>query len=164
MKIIKYILKYGIDPNLKDGFSQTPLHLALNYSLCDVSSALIKNEEYEFSCDSEGNTEYHKWVSHYCLNCLNLLMNKQPNYNVRNKNYNNPLHQSIIENNMEALRLLMENCQFNLEEEGESKFNLIQLACVYSDLVFIKKIYFLKFHKYLKFDNIERKYLNISMV
>jgi len=131
-------LKYGIDPNLKDGFSQTPLHIALNHSLCEISFALINNEDYEFSCDVDGNTEYHKWINHYCLKCLNLLINKQPNYNVKNKNKNNPLHHSVIENNIEALRLLMENCQFNLEEEGENKMNLIQLACVYSDLVNLK--------------------------
>lgn len=141
MKIIKYILKYGIDPNLKDGFSQTPLHIALNYSLCDISSALINNEEYEFSCDIEGNTEYHKWISHNCLKCLNLLMNRQPIYNLKNNKQNNPLHLSVIENNIEALRLLMENCQLNLEDEGENKLNLIQLACFYSDLV-IMTLYF----------------------
>ncbi len=64
-------------------------------------------------------------------------MNRQPIYNLKNNKQNNPLHQSVIENNIEALTLLMENCQFNLEEEGESKLNLIQLACVYSDLVII---------------------------
>lgn len=130
---------------MKDGFSQTPLHIALNHSLCDESAALINNDEYEFSSDVEGNTEYHKWIGHFCLKCLNFLINRQPIYNLKNNKQNNPLHQSVIENNIEALRLLMENCQFNLEEEGENSLNLIQLACVYADLVikikFSKKLF-----------------------
>jgi len=155
MKIIKYILKYGVDPNLKDGFSQTPLHIALNFSLCDISSSLILNEEYNFISDFEGNTEYHKWISHSCLKCLNLLMNREPNYNKKNNIQNNPLHQCVSENNLEALTLLMENCQFNLEEEGEKGFNLIQLACVYADLVKILNILYT-----IIIDNITKKYFN----
>jgi len=62
-------------------------------------------------------------------------MNRQANYNNKNNKKNNPLHQSVVENNIEALTLLMENCQFYLDDEGENKLNLIQLACVYSDLV-----------------------------
>ncbi len=129
-------MKYGVDPNLKDGYCQTPLHLALSNSLCDISCSLINNEDLEFCSDFEGNTEYHKWINHSCLKCLNLLMNKQANYNSKNNKKNNPLHQSVIENNIKALTLLMENCQFILDDEGENKLNLIQLASVYSDIVF----------------------------
>lgn len=136
MKIIKYILKYGIDTNLKDGLMQTPLHLALSHYLCDVSSALIVNEEYQFCADVDGNTEYHKWVNHACLKCLNLLLNKKPDYKrSKNNKGNNPLHQAVIENNIEALQLLLENCDFSLDESGEHNHNLIQLSCLYSELV-----------------------------
>lgn len=96
---------------------------------------MIINEEYNLSIDSDGNTEYHKWINHACLKCLNLLMNKKPEYNKKNNKGNNPLHQTVIENNIEALTLLMENCQINLEEKGENDMNIIQLACVYADVV-----------------------------
>ena len=62
-------------------------------------------------------------------------MKKNLNYNLKNTKGNNPLHQAVIANNAESLRLLLENCQFDLEEKGEFDLNLIQLACVYSDLV-----------------------------
>ena len=135
MKISKYILKYGIDPNLKDGFNQTALHLSLSNSLCDISSSLIINEEYNFCQDTEGNTEYHKWINHSCLNCLKLLNKINPGYNLKNHKGNSVLHQAVIDNNYQALKFLLEICKFNLEDKGEKDFNLLQLCCMHADMV-----------------------------
>jgi ankyrin repeat protein len=129
------MLKYGIDINLKDGNSQTALHISITYDLCDINGSIINNEDYEFCIDNDGNNEYHKWVNSGCLICLYALMKKNLNYNLKNLKGNNALHEAVIKNNHESLRLLLENCQFDLEEKGEFDYNLIQLACVYSDLV-----------------------------
>ena len=139
------MLKYGIDLNLKDGELQSPLHISIMNDLCAINTSMINNEEYRFCYDIEGNSEYHKWVYNGCLTCLYTLLKKNLNYNVKNSKGNNPLHQAVIKNNKESLRLLLENCQFDLEEKGEFDYNLIQLACVYSDLV----IYFYYFFNIL---------------
>jgi ankyrin repeat protein len=114
---------------------QTPLHISLSNCLCDISIAIVMIPEYEFFNDIDGNSEYHKWVNHACLFCLNSLINKNHNYNVKNNKGNNPLHQAIVENSFYAVKLFLENCQFDLEETGENCLNLLQLSCVYSDLV-----------------------------
>jgi ankyrin repeat protein len=129
------MLKYGIDLNLKDEKLQSPLHISISIDLCSINTAILNNEDYEFCADIDGNTEYHKWVNSGCLICLYSLMKKNLNYNLKNTKGNNPLHEAVIKNNQESLRLLLENCQFDLEEKGEFNYNLIQLSCVYSDLV-----------------------------
>lgn len=138
------MLKYGIDLNLKDNELQSSLHISMSNDLCNINTAIINNQEYEYCRDIEGNNEYHKWVNNGCLICLYALMKKNLDYNVKNSKGNNPLHQAVIRNNQESLRLLLENCQFDLEEKGEFDYNLIQLACVYSDLVIKDAFYFLK--------------------
>jgi ankyrin repeat protein len=125
-----------MDINVLDSFKQTPLHIALMIESCEIVNRIfILKHSLLLKIDSESNNELHKWVNHSCESCLLNLKEiiTDRSYIIR-KNYlgNNALHQAVIENNFNSFKLLIENFNFDLTEQGENDSTLLELCCLYN--------------------------------
>jgi ankyrin repeat protein len=147
VKILSYMLKTRIDINVKDEKSQSSLHFAIKYGMCDVVEKIYSyySKELELVEDWNGNTELHKWVIFHseCESCLKILgklktlKNKTEYFVKKNNRENNPLHLSIIYEMFEGFKLLLSNKYFeiDLNELGENYNNLLHFASIYKNFV-----------------------------
>jgi len=147
------VSKYIIDQcnegelNKKDIAKQSILHLALGNSLCDISKMILAKFSFKLSSDINQNTEFHKWIYHSCKECLVLLLQKSGNssrYKLRNSKKNSPLHLAVVENRIEAVKLFLQLCDFDLFEKGEEDMSLVELAIVYANEV-LNNSFFISF-------------------
>lgn len=146
-RILSYMLKTRIDINVKDEKSQTPLHFAIKFGLCEVVENIYTyySKELVLVEDWNGNTELHKWVIFHsnCENCLKILSklktlkNKTEYFVKRNSRGNSALHLSIIYEMFNAFKLLISNKYFEIDitDLGENNNNLLHFACIYKNTV-----------------------------
>ena len=132
------MLSQKVDVNMCDQYNQTPLQIAIAVNHCEIVEIILNNKDIKYANDYENNNELHVWVDKACEICLNKLIKVIKNETIYEKNVkgNNAIHQSIIVNNILAFKLLIEKFKykdFNLQ--GESNYNLLQLCCVYGDIV-----------------------------
>jgi len=76
-KIVNRMIDIHKLHNQKDISLQTPLHIALVEGNCELVEKLLSIKDIVYAQDSDGNNEYHKWVSHECEKCLKLLLTKK---------------------------------------------------------------------------------------
>jgi ankyrin repeat protein len=147
VRILSYMLKTRIDINVKDEKSQTPLHFAIKFGMCEVVENIYTyySKELELVEDWNGNTELHKWVIFHsnCESCLKILgklktlKNKNEFFVKKNLRGNSPLHLSIIYEMLNAFKLLISNKYFEIDitELGENNNSLLHFACIYKNTV-----------------------------
>jgi ankyrin repeat protein len=143
--ITRYLIDNRVNFNVKESEGKSVLHISLEESLCEMIQYILRNNlsDIEFSHDEHGDNELHKWIVFHssCKDCLSSLgkFSKIKNEHFTNKNLkgNNPLHQSVIEENLSALKLLASGKYFNfdLNEQGENGNSLLHLACYFKNTV-----------------------------
>lgn len=132
------MVEESIDVNMCNQFNQTPLHVALNFGICEIVKLLLNTGKILLANDYEKNNELHVWIGHHCENCLTSLKKIVKREKILEKNIknNNVVHQSIIDNNFSALRMLIEQFEFtDFNEIGENEYNVMQLCCAYGSIV-----------------------------
>ena len=135
-------LKHDELINQLDNSGQSPMHLSLASGTCLITKFLIFNydRELRLSEDMNGNTEFHKWVSHGCKDCLIQLITlvakkgKESYYfGQKNKEGYNPLHKAIFDKKYISFKLLLDHFEFDVFELTEENNNALHLACISGD-------------------------------
>jgi ankyrin repeat protein len=146
LKIVDYIINHtDFNINLKNGPGFTPLQLAIFENHCAIVSSLINKfwSELQFSKTNDGNTELHLWLNNSCEKCLKemyklLIRNTNATILLDKNNFqNNALHQAVIDNNLTAFKELKLYFGFDITDEGENGNNILHLATIYSDWVYL---------------------------
>lgn len=160
IKILKFVMKIKPDTRvLKDLSSGSNLiHTCLATEIetcnikikCDILNFLVTEIKVQFSQDKEGNTEFHKWLHHPCVKCLNLLINhcctskNQSYYSLRNSQGMTPLHLSIQEKNYEAFCNLYKYVKYDMNQVTSDKSTLIHLCAVSGSLKIMNELFEIK--------------------
>ena len=112
--IVKYILKLGCDVNDVDENGETPLHLIQEDMQC--AKLLLENRANPNSQNMEGNTVYHKVMTHrenenIKMELIQLLHKHHVDPNIRNNNGMTPLHECLRSLNLKAdvVECILEN-------------------------------------------------------
>lgn len=145
INILKHLFQNKINVNNKDKEGRTLLHLALEIGLCDIVESIFQNysnDEIKLFKDNQGNNELHKWVIyHTCDKCLSYLLDhsqaKSSRYfSDKNIKDNSPLHQAVLENNLNAFRNLISNeyIKNNIIEKGEDGNTLLHFAAIHRNI------------------------------
>lgn len=121
-----------------------------NKPYCEILSYLVNDIKVNFSQDKEGNTEFHKWLNHSCVKCLNNLSNalsgsKQKNYfQLKNQLGLNPLHLSVINGNYDGFISLYKNLKYDLNQLTTDRNNLYHLCAIGGNKKLLNEIYSIK--------------------
>lgn len=132
------MLDKDIDINFCDQYNQTPLQIALAVNCCEIVEILLKEEKIICANDYENNNELHAWVDKGCEICFKLIKKAINSDKIKEKNIkgNNAVHQSIINNNFNSFKRLIEEFKYKeYDVLGEENHNMLQLCCIYGNIV-----------------------------
>lgn len=93
-KLIKVLLNYGADINVKNSSYKTPLHMACEYKLSSVKILLDCGADLNV-IDHEGNTPLHVACQHN-RKIAKYLLSKKVKLNIKNYRDNTPLHIACV--------------------------------------------------------------------
>ncbi|EFY91649.1 Ankyrin [Metarhizium acridum CQMa 102] len=80
-ELLKLLLDFGADPNLKDATGSTPLLLAAGAGHIKALGALLDHNADPNINDTGGSTALHRAAQSGCVACMNLLVKKGANMN-----------------------------------------------------------------------------------
>jgi ankyrin repeat protein len=102
-------LAAGADPNVRDGWQQTPLHYAADLGHTDVGRLLIeKGAEKPDAVDKWQRTPLHYAARTGQIDVARLLIEKGADPNARDQYQQTPLHLAVVGGHSDLARLLIE--------------------------------------------------------
>ena len=106
-KIMKILLEYGANPNLKDANGQTPLHLAIADDKIEIVKLLLEYLVDYNSKDNSGNIPLTLAIKKNRIEIVELLLQYGVDPNLKDDEGKFPLYLAIMDNNLEMVELLL---------------------------------------------------------
>ncbi|XP_014227268.1 uncharacterized protein LOC106652688 [Trichogramma pretiosum] len=137
IEIIKLLLKYGMDVNLKDNWGRTPLHIAVKRARLEEIEFLLLHGADPNIVDDYGNTPLNEvCVNHHITNeylqVIQYLLRYKVDMNIQNNKGNTPIISLFYKRSeyqlcYEVLKLLLENNAniSHLNNEGKTVLHVI---------------------------------------
>jgi ankyrin repeat protein/serine/threonine protein kinase len=136
-KIMKILLEYGANPNLKDVSGQTPLHLAIVDDKIEIVKLLLEYlVDYNLK-DNLGNTPLILAIKKNRIEIVELLLQYGADVNLKDDEGRSPLYLAIMDNNIRIVELLLRyGANPNLKDDlGDT---LLHIAVQQNNLEIIK--------------------------
>lgn len=92
VSLVKYLIKYGADVNIKNGCGETALH-------CAVSKIWVKEHLPTRMPET--------FISHICSKFTLIFIEKSADLNVYNRDRFTPLHKAVLEGNIDVATILL---------------------------------------------------------
>ena len=132
VKVIKFLLKNGIDVNAKDDFGWSALHLAVYFKNLNIVKLLVTNKadvNSKITTKSGlNNTPLHIAAKKGCCEILEYLIEMGADFNQFNKFFYAPIHTACVMGNVKMVDfLLKKGCDINMLG-GFAKDGLLNLA------------------------------------
>ena len=151
-KIMKILLEYGANPNLKDVSGQTPLHLAIVDDKIEIVKLLLEYlVDYNLK-DNLGNTPLILAIKKNRIEIVELLLQYGADLNLKDDEGRSPLYLAIMDNNLKMVELLLKyGANPNLKDDlgdtllhiavQENNFEIIKLLIGYGADPDLKNIF-----------------------
>ena len=108
-KCLKVYLDQGVNANIQDNLSWTPLHRACLHNRVECVKLLLLNGANVNIQDMWDNTPLHYACSNDSVESIKLLPLNGANVNIQQYNGSTPLHLACYKNNFESVKLLLNN-------------------------------------------------------
>jgi len=129
IKLVKFLIKQGIDVNTQDDYGYTPLHLAVRLHDYNITSYLISNNAKVNTQDTYKDTPLIDSTRNNDTNISKLLICNGANRNVVDVHGMTTLHNSTKNKNQEIVNLLrVDNLKPYCQKELEISMNPFQLS------------------------------------
>ncbi|KAJ6229228.1 ankyrin repeat family protein [Anaeramoeba flamelloides] len=141
IEMIKYLIQIGINTELKNSFSLTPLNIAIKKENFEIVELLLNNNSDPNSTDSQGKTSLH-----ICSETGNdkileiLLKNSKCKINQVDNFHRTALFDAIKANSMKCIKLLIKNT-IKINQYDTNNLNAIHYALQMENDEIIKYFY-----------------------
>ena len=105
-EMVQLLLDLGLDPDVRDDWGWTPLHVAINP---ETAKALIDGGADIHAKAKDGNQAIHSLIGENMLDSVKYLLSLGVDVNTHGKNNITPLHQAVIFNHVDGAKMLLEN-------------------------------------------------------
>ena len=105
-EMVQLLLDKGLDPDVRDDWGWTPLHVAINP---ETAKALIDGGADIHAKAKDGNEAIHSLVGENMLDSVKYLLSLGVDVDTHGKNNMTPLHQASIFNHIDGAELLIKN-------------------------------------------------------
>ena len=105
-EMVQLLLDKGLDPNVRDDWGWTPLHVAINP---ETAKALIDGGADIHAKAKDGNEAIHSLVGENMLDSVKYLLSLGVDVDAYGKNNMTPLHQAAVFNHIDGAELLIMN-------------------------------------------------------
>ena len=105
-EMVQLLLDKGLDPDVRDDWGWTPLHVAINP---ETAKALIDGGADIHAKAKDGNEAIHSLVGENMLDSVKYLLSIGVDVDTHGKNNMTPLHQASIFNHIDGAELLIKN-------------------------------------------------------
>ena len=105
-EMVQLLLDKGLDPNVRDDWGWTPLHVAINP---ETAKALIDGGADIHAKAKDGNEAIHSLIGENMLDSVKYLLSLGVDVDTHGKNNMTPLHQASIFNHIDGAELLIKN-------------------------------------------------------
>ena len=105
-EMVQLLLDKGLDPNVRDDWGWTPLHVAINP---ETAKALIDGGADIHAKAKDGNEAIHSLVGENMLDSVKYLLSLGVDVDAYGKNNMTPLHQAAVFNHIDGAKLLIMN-------------------------------------------------------
>jgi len=105
----KLLLQLKADPNTKNKYGTTPLHLASSYGQVDMGRLLLQAKANPNTKNKDGTTPLHLASSNGRVDTARLLLQANADPNTKNKYGDTPLHWAPIHGEVDTARLLLQS-------------------------------------------------------
>ena len=105
-EMVKLLLDLGLDPDVRDDWGWTPLHVAINP---ETAKALIDGGANIHAKAKDGNEAIHSLIGENMLDSVKYLLSLGVDVDALGKNNITPLHQAVIFNHVDGAKMLLEN-------------------------------------------------------
>ena len=107
--IVKFLLRHGANPNMKNDYGNTPLHFAALYGHPEVVKLLIKHGADPNIKNNYGWTPLHDAAYNGRLDVVKLLLEHGANPNIQNNAGLTPLHYAVEGCFVDVVRVLLDH-------------------------------------------------------
>lgn len=105
-EMVQLLLDKGLDPDVRDDWGWTPLHVAINP---ETAKALIDGGANIHAKAKDGNEAIHSLIGENMLDSVKYLLSLGVDVDTHGKNNITPLHQAVIFNHVDGAQLLLDN-------------------------------------------------------
>ena len=105
-EMVQLLLDLGLDPDVRDDWGWTPLHVAINP---ETAKVLIDGGASIHAKAKDGNEAIHSLIGENMLDSVKYLLSLGVDVNTHGKNNITPLHQAVIFNHVDGAKMLLEN-------------------------------------------------------
>ena len=105
-EMVQLLLNKGLDPDVRDDWGWTPLHVAINP---ETAKALIDGGADIHAKAKDGNQAIHSLIGENMLDSVKYLLSLGVDVDTHGKNNITPLHQAVIFNHVDGAQLLLDN-------------------------------------------------------
>lgn len=109
VKLLKFLLDSGADPNITNSNKHGPLHYAITFRNKESVEILLKKGSDPNQQDVNGNTPLHFSAYENQTQIAQILLENKANPNQKNKRSATPLDIALRQNNKELAMLLLQN-------------------------------------------------------
>ena len=122
----KLLLQLKADPNTKNKYGSTPLHIASSAGKVDTAGLLLQFKADPNTKNKYGYTPLYKASSNGQVDTARLLLQFKADPNPKNKDGYTPLHEASINGQVETVRLLLQsNADPNIKnKDGDTPLHL----------------------------------------
>ncbi len=123
-EMVQLLLDLGLDPDVRDDWGWTPLHVAINP---ETAKALIDGGANIHAKAKDGNEAIHSLIGENMLDSVKYLLSLGVDVNALGKNNITPLHQAVIFNHVDGAKMLLEN-EANIEATDKKGMTSLHFA------------------------------------
>lgn len=105
---VESLLQNGIDPNIRDEYGDTPLHVASRWGHVEIVKLLLNYGADPYSENVYGNTPLHIAAFEGKAKVIEEFLIRGIDPDIRNNNGNTPLHEASCRGNIEAIKVLLD--------------------------------------------------------
>jgi len=105
-EMVQLLLDLGLDPDVRDDWGWTPLHVAINP---ETAKALIDGGANIHAKAKDGNEAIHSLIGENMLDSVKYLLSLGVDVDTHGKNNITPLHQAVIFNHVGGAKMLLDN-------------------------------------------------------
>ena len=105
-EMVQLLIDKGLDPDARDDWGWTPLHVAINPETVKV---LLDGGADIHAKAKDGNEAIHSLIGENMLDSVKYLLSLGVDVNTHGKNNITPLHQAVIFNHVDGAKMLLEN-------------------------------------------------------